>query len=502
MIDFMKLQHGSDIRGVAVESASGEEVTLTEEVAGAIAGSFAYWLGFKAGKNPYDLRISVGQDSRLSSDTLKEGILKGIAMFGAEGYDAGLASSPAMFMSTVMPQLDFDGAVMITGRHLPQDMNGFRFFTPEGSLDAEDIAVILRTASRYNFVGEFYEERDTNARQIYAAYLRQLMSFGLRDVPGGLSGMHIIVDAGNGTGGFFAEEVLGQMGADISGSCFLEPDGHFPGHRPDTRDTDALASLSEAVTGSNADLGIIFDADAGRAAIIGPDGRQIAGNELIALAAALAAEDHPGGTVITDSVTSDELTGFLEGRLGLKHIRYRRGSGNIISKAKELSESDEQVFLAADTSGLAAYSDNFFCDDGIFLAVQVIINAAQAKSEGRDIRSFTEGLGAPASSCEVRFSMTADNRMKTGRAILEDMEKWVRETSGLRLVTPNYEGVRVSFTIPAGEGEASGWFLLRQSRHERGLLLTAESDTPGGAEAVLPVIYDFIGRYEGIGLPQ
>ena len=95
MIDFVKLQHGSDIRGIAMEGAPGEEVNLTEEVAGAIAGSFAYWLGFEVGKNPYDLRICVGQDPRLSGDTLKSGLLKGIAMFGAEGYDARLSTTPA-----------------------------------------------------------------------------------------------------------------------------------------------------------------------------------------------------------------------------------------------------------------------------------------------------------------------------------------------------------------------------------------------------------------------
>ena len=140
MIDFMKLQNGSDVRGIAMEGVKGEEVNLTPEAAGAIGGAFAYWLGFKAGKNPYDLRIAVGHDSRLSAGPLTEALLKGMTMFGAECYDAGLASTPAMFMSTVMPQLDFDGAVMITASHLPYERNGFKFFTAEGGTDKEDIA--------------------------------------------------------------------------------------------------------------------------------------------------------------------------------------------------------------------------------------------------------------------------------------------------------------------------------------------------------------------------
>ena len=332
MTDFMKLQNGSDIRGVAMEGIPGQEVNLTETEAGAIAGAFAYWLGFKVGKNPFDLRICVGQDSRLSGDTLKEGVLRGIAMFGAEGYDAGLASTPAMFMSTVLPQMDFDGAVMITASHLPWNRNGFKFFTKEGGLDSEDIASILRTASKYNFVGEFYEERHSNALQMYAAYLRQMISVGLKDVPGGLSGMHIVVDAGNGAGGFFARDVLEPMGADISGSQFLDPDGTFPNHSPNPENREAIRSVCKAVTENKADLGIIFDTDVDRIAAVGPDGKAIARNRIIALAAAIAADDYPGGTVVTDSLTSVELHEFLEKNLGLKHLRYKRGYRNVINK--------------------------------------------------------------------------------------------------------------------------------------------------------------------------
>ena len=43
-----------------------------------------------------------------------------------------------------------------------------------------------------------------------------------------LDGLHIIVDAGNGAGGFFVEQILQPLGADTTGSQFLEPDGMFP----------------------------------------------------------------------------------------------------------------------------------------------------------------------------------------------------------------------------------------------------------------------------------
>lgn len=497
-VDLMKLQNGSDIRGIAMEGVEGEAVNLDEETAGKIGGAFVYWLTQKAGKNPTMLKIAVGCDSRLSSETLKAGLMKGITIFGAEASDAGLASTPAMFMSTIMPYYEFDGAIMVTASHLPWNRNGFKFFTPEGGLNREDVVEILRLAERYNFIGEYYEKNPVNLMQMYSAHLRQMISMGLRDVPGGLKGMHIVVDAGNGAGGFFARDVLAPLGADISGSCFLDPDGTFPNHEPNPENKAAMESICSAVLENKADLGIIFDTDVDRSAAVGPDGKPIARNAIIALAAALAAEDYPGGTVVTDSITSDELHRFLEGNLGLKHLRYKRGYRNVINKARSLNAEGEQAFLAIETSGHAAYSDNYFLDDGAFLAVQIVINAAKLKAQGKDITALLEGFEEPAESCEIRFCITDEDFAGAGTRVLENTEKWVRETSGLELQTPNYEGVRVNYDIDG----AKGWFLLRKSLHDPVMPLNIESDTKGGADKVLPLIYGFLSEQKGIAIPE
>ena len=498
MIDLKKLQNGSDIRGVAVQTAGGPEVNLTKEQAGQITGSFVYWLSKKVQKNPVMLKICVGHDPRISAEELKEGVLEAIALWGAEGFDAGLATTPAMFMATVMPQFEFDGAIMITASHLPYERNGFKFFTAEGGTEKEDIAEILRLASRYNFIGGVYEKNPTNVRMMYASYLRQMISSGLKDVPGYLKGMHIVVDAGNGAAGFFAEDVLERMGADISGSLYLEPDGMFPNHPANPENKEAMAAICKAVKDNNADLGIIFDTDGDRSAAVGPGGVPIARNEIVALAAALAAEDYPGGTVVTDSVTSNELHEFLEGKLGLNHLRYKRGYRNVINKAKELSASGEQAFLAIETSGHAAYSDNYYLDDGAFLAVQIVINAARLKAQGRDITALLDGLESPAESREVRLKIKAEDFREYGAGVLEDFGKWAEYSSGLEVVEPNYEGVRVNYDFDGSKG----WFLLRMSLHDPVMPLNVESDTPGGADKALAAVYEFMKDYREIEIPE
>lgn len=110
-----------------------------------------------------------------------------------------------------------------------------------------------------------------------------------------LKGFHIVVDAGNGAGGFYAGEVLEPLGADISGSQFLDPDGRFPHHIPNPENEEAMASVSAAVVRAKADLGVIFDTDVDRAGCVDAEGREINRNRLVALAAAIALEDHPGG---------------------------------------------------------------------------------------------------------------------------------------------------------------------------------------------------------------
>jgi phosphomannomutase len=61
-----------------------------------------------------------------------------------------------------------------------------------------------------------------------------------------LAGMRVLVDAGNGAGGFFASEVLAPLGADINGSQFLEPDGTFPNHVPNPEDQAAMSATIDA----------------------------------------------------------------------------------------------------------------------------------------------------------------------------------------------------------------------------------------------------------------
>ncbi|MDY3295659.1 MAG: hypothetical protein SOX40_07270, partial [Bacteroidaceae bacterium] len=83
--------------------------------------------------------------------------------------------------------------------------------------------------------------------------------------------------------------------------------------------------------------------------------------------------------VVTDSITSNQLTEFLEKCLGLKHLRFKRGYRNVINKAIELNNSGIDSQLAIETSGHGAFKENYFLDDGAYLATKIVIKAARLK---------------------------------------------------------------------------------------------------------------------------
>ena len=384
-MSYISLKSGTDIRGVA-SPLGGKEVNLTDEAVYDITAAFVSWYINKYDKDPTKLTISVGRDSRITGEKIAKQVISALINAGISVIDCGLCSTPAMFMTTV--DLKADAAIQITASHHPFDRNGLKFFTPAGGLDSPDITEIVKLADKgeeiiCNRAGVTVK---LNYMVKYAARLRKMIcdAVGKTEEEKPLAGYKIVVDAGNGAGGFYATDVLEKLGADISGSQFLEPDGMFPNHIPNPENEDAMKSICAAVKNNNADLGIIFDTDVDRAGCVGADGEEINRNRLIALAAYMVSGEKGGATIVTDSVTSDGLREYLENSLNDTHYRYRRGYKNVINKAIELCRDGINCPLAIETSGHAALRENYFLDDGAYLVTKIVIELAR----GRDIEKI------------------------------------------------------------------------------------------------------------------
>ncbi len=494
---YKAFKSGTDIRGVALEGVEGQHVNLTDEVVASMADGFALWLSERVEKPVEELTISIGRDSRVSGPRIAAAVASALKNAGVRVLDCSLASTPSMFMTTV--DLECDGAIQITASHHPFNRNGLKFFTRDGGLEGKDIETILLHAQNGDKPADsgLGTVEEVPYMEQYTEHLKDIIKRGVdsEDYDHPLSGFKIVVDAGNGVGGFYAK-VLEDLGADTSGSRYLEPDGMFPNHIPNPENKEAMASICEAVLESKADMGVIFDTDVDRGGAVDKSGNEINRNRLVALASAIALEGNDGGTIVTDSITSSGLKDFIENNLGGVHYRYRRGYKNVIDKGLELNAIGINCPLAIETSGHAAMRENYFLDDGAYLCTKIIIKMAQLSREGKSIEELTAALKEPVEEREIRFEILEEDFRACGERIIAELTDYAEKTEGWILADDNREGVRVSF----GENDGNGWFLLRLSVHDPIMPLNIESDSVGGVEIIREKLFSFLKTTSGLKL--
>lgn len=498
MDNLLYLKSGTDIRGTAIEK-EGKDIDLTDTRLSTITASYVNFLKCKLGKD--NLKITVGYDSRVSSERISRVVTRTLADLGVKVYDCGLSSTPSMFMSII--NFAVDSAVMITASHLPMEMNGLKFFTRQGGFSGNDIKEILSYAEKneYQLKSETQKAEKLDNMKKYCKELCDMIKEGVNapnyDRP--LENLKIVVDAGNGVGAFYAEKVLAVLGADISGSCYLEPDGRFPNHIPNPENKQAMQSICDAVKKANADLGVIFDTDCDRAACVDKNAQEINRNKLVALAAYIALKDNKGGIIVTDSVTSDGLAEFIEKDLGGVHHRFKRGYKNVIDEAIRLeNEEKKSAPLAIETSGHAAFKENYYLDDGAYLITKIIIEAAKLNKEGKQIEDIISSLKTPVEEKEIRFTIKLDDFREYGLSVINDFKALCEKNEGITVSPVNYEGVRVNFNENSGDG----WQLLRMSVHEPLLVLNCESNKEGGVNEMLTFFKAFIEKYDKLNLSK
>ena len=494
-MDWMQLKSGSDVRGKAV----GEGALITEHVAKALGFVFARRIARQKGKNIRDITVALGRDSRITGPALLDATAEGIQRAGATALDFGMCTTPAMFMCIITPGFMPDASIMMTASHHPWDRNGLKFFTERGGIESRDVEELLAAAAEADpdgspITGKKVEEAFL---PVYKAQLAERIRKGLQtEAESPLKGLHVAVDAGNGAGGFYAE-LMAELGADTSGSQFLEPDGMFPNHIPNPENPEAMASICKAVRNSGADLGVIFDTDCDRAAIVDADGREVNRNRLIALISAILLEEKPGRTIVTDSVTSSGLKDFIT-RKGGEHYRFKRGYRNVIDEAIRLNSEGIDCPLAIETSGHAALRENHFLDDGMYLVTLLIVRAMKMKQQGETLGKMIAELREPKESAEIRLGITVTDFRAAGQRIIQQVIDYAKKSEGWHIAPDNREGIRVGFDI--GGEKDSGWFLLRLSVHDPVMPINCESNIAGGVRTILEKLNEAMAGAEGIDL--
>ena len=478
--DWRKLRSDTDI--------TGSDEKLTNEFAAKFGYAFALYLAEKLEVTPDELVIAVGRDPRSSGERLVSALIKGITAADSDILDSGMCTAPALFTNIFAGDAKAHGAIMVTGSKAEAGKNGFKLMSREGTVSAEDVDAILESASQIALPVRLVTPVDSMA--VYKEFLGDMARKKLEDdALRPLLGLHVVVDASNGAGGFYAK-FLEDMGAEVTGSYNLEADGKFPAHAPDALDEGALKKLSAVVLEQRADLGVMFDADCARAALVDEKGRIITGNRLIALIAAVILDKEPGATFVTDSATSSGLSRFIA-EWGGVHYRFKRGYRNVIEEARRLNDEDIDCPLAMETSGHAAFRENNFVDDGMYLVMWLICEAYDRKRSGLTLTSLIDELSEPVESIEIRLKMTDEDTMQTARDVIEMVLSHTLDNPEWRFASDSREGVRILFNLEGGVENA--WIQIRRSVSDPTVMvLNAESDVEGGVQRMLGEFCDLI----------
>jgi len=473
------------------------------------------------------ITICVGRDPRVHGVTLADAMCRGIeSVKGVKAVYTGLASTPAMFTFCRTGSCDgfkINGSVMVTGSHLPEDRNGFKFCTKKnGGLTKMDIEELAETAA--NNAKEWFDvgimPPIVGGEAVYCSsrvdfmphYASALRNTIIREATSSstissekpLSGLHIVLNAGNGSGYIF-NEILRDLGADVSHSMYLTPDGTFskdfgvpnPEYKP------MIEATTRVCEESNADIGIMFDTDADRCGFVvrrnGEDNdgstatyEALNRNRLIALLSVIFKSSSPGCSIVTDSVTSEGLSKFLTEDLGLEHVRYLKGYANVIGKAKEITESGKATAeMAIETSGHCAMRENGYLDDGTYTAAKVIGLLARVTRENEESSDGVGHLGLldlisdleeMEEVEELRLDVVDGTTVSTERIfndLANDITMAASFTEGWELDRENLEGVRVR------NGTDGSFFMLRKSLHDPVISLQVEGSSADNVKATV-----------------
>lgn len=461
----------NDIRGIY-----GKDIT--EELFYYTGKGFVKYLTEYSKKAPEEMWISVTQDARNHSPALAQALIKGVISTGANVVDLGLAPTPIGYYSEVVgvdPRVtdgeEITGALIVTASHNPSQYNGLKMTFNKQSLNEAQI----KEVKTYTFK-EIHNQTVSGKTGIVKSYdlIPDYIEVMKKDFGNIGSGIKVVVDSANATGGVVAPQLYRALGCEVV-ELYSAPNGNFPNHHPNPSDEKTLTDIKKKVIETRADFGIAFDGDSDRIGVIDSRGRSMSGDKLLLIYAQDVIEKLKGAAkkpiIVSEVKCSQVLYDTIE-ELGGTAVMCKTGHGFIKSKMKEVG-----AVLAGEMSGHIFFKDRYHgFDDAVYAGCRIIEIVSQNKKLNPNFR--VENLLAPFdkvfSSLEVRFP--CENELK--KQTLQTFEKMVEENPNIfgtkikEIVT--LDGLRIIFE--------DGFAIIRQSNTEPVFTLRFEAKDKKQAE--------------------
>ncbi len=423
-----------DIRGVWGDDLNGEVAEL-------IGRGFASYL-LKQIDRPY-AKITVGRDARLHSPEIRDRLIRGLTGSGIDVIDLGVCPTPLQYYS--LHRLEVDGGIMITGSHNPPEFNGFKLSVGKETIFGEQIQIVRHIIEAGDFALGRGKVEEYDIIKDYIDFLKGQFER--------LDGLRVVIDAGNGTGGLVAPQLMRQLGAEVI-ELYCEPDGNFPNHHPDPTIVDSLRDLIKTVKDRKAHIGIGYDGDADRIGVIDEDGEIIWGDRLMIIFSRDILKENPGAKIIGEVKCSQTLYDDISAHGGTP-IMWKTGHSLIKEKMKQ-----ENALLAGEMSGHMFFKHRYFGYDDAIYASMRLLEILKKNGEPFSIKRLLEGVPKVYSTPEIRFDCPDDIKFK----IVEKAQQAFNEFDSITI-----DGIRIKFD--------DGWALIRASNTQPVLVMRFEANS-------------------------
>jgi phosphomannomutase/phosphoglucomutase len=289
--------------------------------------------------------ISVGNDYRDYSLSVKNALMIGLMQAGITVRDIGPALSPMAYFSQF--HLDVPAVAMVTASHNPNGWTGVKMgferpltHGPDEMAELRDI--VLSGGGAFREGGAI-----TRVDGVADAYIDDLVGDFRMSRP-----LKVVCATGGGTAGHFAPTILERIGVEVV-PLHTDLDYTFPAYNPNPEALEMLHDMADAVRRSGADFALGFDGDGDRCGLVDDEGEEIFADKVGVIMARDLAKLYPGSTFVADVKSTGLFASDPELRAhGVKADYWKTGHSHMKRRVKELGalagfEKSGHYFLAA-----------------------------------------------------------------------------------------------------------------------------------------------------------
>ena len=375
---------GYDLRGIV-----GED--LSPELAEHLGKAFGTYL-----KRNGNLKTAVvGHDSRTTGPEYAKRLSKGLNWAGIDVIDIGMQMVGTFYWSQY--HLKSPGGVFITASHNPPQFNGFKFANDYSETLVTDGMMEMRRLVQ----DEDYEEGEKpgsyREEDVLPSYYKDLLTRLKVQQK-----LKVVIDSSNTTAGAIAPDLIRKAGCEVI-EYNTEVKQEFLDGTADPTEAKVVNRLAKEVIESKADIGFTYDCDGDRIGIVDEKGGIIWNDVLVAIFASDVLRDHPGATIMFNTLCSKVVQETIV-KEGGKPFMWRTGHSFLKKKNQEVKAA-----FIGELSGHFFFSADFYNhDDGLYSTLRLLQYLSR---EGKKLSEVVENLPKYISSPEIKLYCADDKKV-------------------------------------------------------------------------------------------